>query len=336
MKSVAGETTPTFAIVVHTTKKKPLEEVPQAERIPAQLGAFPTDVVESDPPVPAAVDRLEGGATVAVGVSEGALGCMVSDNADSTPYLLSNAHVLQGIGSTVYIDKADVSHRVGKTKNSVNNDKVDAAIATIGQTPYLCAIANIGDVMGTGPVSLGADVRKMGKSTGLTNGVIAQLNYQGLPAKGQPTQEQVLIYPTWNTKDDKFADLGDSGSVIVDQNGFVLALLWAITVVNDGRKMTCGVACTIQNVEEALKVAVATAVGANAPQPHSETFSSRLEALCGANSCTQHYYQAYVRHRDQIQHLFHENARLYRIWRNIPQEAFVDAFEAGVYDHCPR
>lgn len=335
MKSVAGETTPTFAIIVHTTKKRPLEEVPEAERVPEQLGGFPTDVVESDPLVPAAVDRLEGGATLAVALHEGTLGCMVQDNnADKTPYLLSNAHVLNGTGSTVYVKKPDVCHRVGYTKSTVNDDKVDAAIASIGETMWLAAVANIGDVKGTRPAKLAANARKMGRSTGLTNGFIAELNYEGKDSTGRLRQEQVIVWPNEDTKNLKFADSGDSGSVIVDDDGFVVALLWATSVETrpDGKKFTRAAACTIQNVEAALKVTVSTAVGTDAPQLNAETFSSRLEALCQGSSRAQEYYQAYRQHRDEIQHLFHDNARLYVIWRKIPQEAFMDAFEAGVRD----
>jgi hypothetical protein len=157
--------------------------------------------------------------------------------------------------------------------------------------------------------------------SGWVSGFIAQVNYQSLPAKGQPTQDLVLIYPNWDDKTRKFADLGDSGSAIVDDNGYVLGLLWAITVIKlDDRKITCGVACKISNVEAALQVTVATAVGADAPLSPAETFTGRLEALCKPSLRTQAYFDAYMRHGDQIRHLFHENARLYRLCSAFPKK----------------
>jgi hypothetical protein len=51
-KLVAGKTTDTFAITIHVTKKKPLNDVPLGERIPKELEGFPTDVIEHDLPAP--------------------------------------------------------------------------------------------------------------------------------------------------------------------------------------------------------------------------------------------------------------------------------------------
>ena len=324
-KHVAGEAAPTFAILVHLSKKKALEDVPVSERIPKQIGGFPTDVIEHDPPTP--INDIEGGADLWVNGYYGTLGCIVRDKSDSKTCLLSNEHVLAPVGTSVYWEKNDACHKIGETKRVALTSLVDAGIASldVGSLP---SIAGIGPVAGTRIVTWEdiekTVVRKSGRSTHTTYGEIKNINYQGKNAHGRTFEDQILIVP--DKRNQKFADEGDSGSVIVDPKGFVLALLWS----RIGEFVGWGVACRIENVMSALNIEVLTKTTVDAPLPYAETFEGELEALCAQSSWGRDYFQTYLHHRDEVQHLFHETTRLYATWRKIPQEAFMDAFRAGV------
>ncbi len=326
-KYVNGQPTDTFVIVVHVTRKKPLDQVPGGERIPRQFEGFPTDVVEHRPGYPMA-EKLIGGADLRVGGYAGTLGCMVRDNSDATTCLLSNQHVIEDKGTTVYVQKKDACHKIGTTKRSANNAVVDAAIAQIDSgIESSPSIAEIGKVAGSrvlGWQDIEKEVRKYGRSTTLTYGTITNINYLGTDALGNPSQNQVLMEPV-TAKNKEFLAPGDSGSAIVDANNFVVALLWGKSIGAE-----TGWANRIENVLAALGITVLTPATAHPPQPHSETFDGQLEALCTASPRGQGYLRTYRQHRDRVQHLFHENARLYAIWRMIPQEAFMDALRAAV------
>ncbi|MGA7204694.1 MAG: hypothetical protein WBX27_08710 [Specibacter sp.] len=327
LKNVADEATSTLAIVVHVDQKKSLADIPEAERIPAQLEGLPTDVVEDGAPYPL-LGPLQGGADLRVGNFAGTLGCIVRDMSDKTTCLLSNQHVLDNVGTTVYVQKNDACHKVGYTKRTAQTSTVDAAIASIlDGIATSASIAEIGNVAGSRSVTwqdIGKTVRKMGRTTGLRYGTINGMNYQGTTSLGGPTQSQVIIVPL-ASKNSEFAAPGDSGSVIVDENNFVVALLWGKSQVGE-----TVYANKIENVMSALNIEILTASTADAPLAHAETFVGQLEGLCAGSTRGQGYLKSYVERRDAIQHLFHENARLYAIWNKIPQDEFMDAIRAGV------
>ncbi len=326
-KSVGGRMTDTFVIVIHVGEKKALADVPVGERIPERIEGFPTDVVEHGAAYPIVAD-LVGGADLRVDSHAGTLGCMVRDKTDSTTCLLSNQHVLVSQGTTVYVQKNDVCHKIGTTKRTVLNSLVDAAIASInsgiGSSP---SIAGIGNVAGSRALTwqdIGTEVRKYGRTTALTYGTITGLDYRGTDSLGNPSQNQVLMEPVV-AKNKEFVAPGDSGSAIVDGKNFVVALLWGKSIGAE-----TGWANRIENVLAALNLDVLTPTTADAPLPHAQTFEGQLEALCANSTRGQEYLRAYREHKEEMQHLFHANARLYATWRKIPQEAFMDAFRAGV------
>jgi len=325
-KDIAGETTPSLAIVVHVEKKRPLEDLPVSDRIPTSIDGFPTDVIEHDPPRPIA-QHVMGGANLWVNNFYGTLGCIVRDSSDQKTCLLSNEHVLSTVGTKVYVDKNDTCHFLGYTKRVKNNGTVDAGIASleVGSEP---SIANIGKVTGTRILTwedVGhLTVRKMGRTTQVTYGKVNQLSYQGRDAQGNFFSRQVYIKAT--SPSDKFCDFGDSGSVIVDDKVAVVALL------SHKDNVGGGIGGRIENVESELDIKVLTAITADPPLPYAETFEGRLEALCDQSGRTREYFQTYLQSRAEVQHLFHDTARLYATWQKIPQDAFMDAFRSGVKD----
>jgi hypothetical protein len=113
LKIVNGVRIPQFALIVHVTQKKPLDELPPGERIPPEIDGVPTDVVVDGPfvaltaTVPDDADDsryrpIIGGSVITPDGRDGVgtLGCVVvsTDPAITDPgkqfLLLTNSHVL--------------------------------------------------------------------------------------------------------------------------------------------------------------------------------------------------------------------------------------------------
>ncbi len=172
-------------------------------------------------------------------VTAGTLGCIVQ-GVDREPYILSNNHVLANSNNTlpsepVYQpgpydggssldDISKVVSWVPLTGNSVNY--IDAALAKPNyQTDVATSILDIGRIRGTIGPGLEMRVRKSGRTTGLTQGVVTilrayvQVNYGNL---GSLTfDDQIVIQPG------NFSSGGDSGSLIVDDENRAVGLLFA-------------------------------------------------------------------------------------------------------------
>lgn len=117
-----------------------------------------------------------------------------------------------------------------RTKDKIN--LVDAALAKVDNSIDVAnAILNIGDINGIGVAKLGMKIRKHGRTTGLTYGVI--------------TQTDVTINVQYGDKTATFTDQllagcmsagGDSGSVVLDSNNNIVSLLFAgspqVTIMN--------------------------------------------------------------------------------------------------------
>lgn len=287
-KYVGGKPTDQIAIRVHVSKKK--RTVAQNEMIPAEIDGVPTDVIERTFELHAFTARkkedeitlmadatkystLKGGISVgpcrSIGgyVYVGTLGAIVKDNATSQPMMLSNFHVMcvdtgWHVGDTMAqpgrVDggscPADV---VGTLQRSALTSKVDGAVALITARPHVCEIQDIGAVTGTTTATLGAAVRKRGRTTGLTYGVVDSISLTvnvdygaGIGVKTLTNQIGIRADTTHNPK---FGDHGDSGSVVVDSGGKVLGLYFA------GDSSGYGVANQISEVLSALNVTLCTA-----------------------------------------------------------------------------
>lgn len=147
---------------------------------------------------------------------------------------------------------------VATIERGILNKDVDAAVARLDNSRrYTCGVQDIGAIAGTAAPELGMAVRKRGRSTGLTYGTIHGLDrtVQVPFAHGVGTiifRNQVEIYPD-TTRNSLFADQGDSGSVIVNDAGQVVALLFAI----DSDSKGTGTATPIHTVLEQLDVSMA-------------------------------------------------------------------------------
>jgi len=151
MKQVAGELTDTYALCIHLTKKKPLDEVPSGERIPQEVEGVTTDVIESPPAelcvgsseyhLPHHVNEdqgeyrpLKGGCQIYCNESGGTLGCFVTDTTTGSVYALTNSHVVKYANNAAVFqpDHKNVCRQFGESTNATpRGNKPDVALCTL-------------------------------------------------------------------------------------------------------------------------------------------------------------------------------------------------------------
>ena len=199
----------------------------------------------------------------------GTLGCFVRD-ADGTLYALSNSHVLADEG------RASPGHVFGQPFgtspvgvlarfipfSTVAPNLVDCALGRLDKTQALVGFdAALGTIplYGTKRVTadlLGADVWKVGRTTGARKGKVTTVEIDGLPVGYDSgvlhfnDQLEVSGGPATD-----FSAAGDSGSLIVLPTGYAIALLFAGGRDSTGEDFTYG--NYLSNVLNALGVSLA-------------------------------------------------------------------------------
>lgn len=262
-KYVNGQRTDEIAVRVLVEHKS--DTVPQQDRVPEAMAGIRTDVIERTfvlqqdvtnrtleseiaPQVDAGTySPVQGGISIgpcrSVGgyVYVGTLGAVVKDNATGNPMLLSNFHVMCiDAGWTVGDTMAQPSRVDGGTcpgsvtgslQRAVLSSRVDGAVASLRGRGYSCSLTEIGFVTGTATATLGAAVRKRGRTTELTYGFVdgisltVNLDY-GSSIGWRTLRNQISIRPD-TTRNPKFSASGDSGSVVVNRGRKVIGLLFA-------------------------------------------------------------------------------------------------------------
>lgn len=259
-KEVGGRLTDQVAVRIHVAQKT--DDIPPAQMVPAEISGAVTDVIERvykpqvtaipvEMPLQADTEHLttlEGGVsmgpsrTVDDHIFAGTLGAIVIDNTTQAQAALTNFHVAAIDSSFQIGDRMAQPSRIdtgtvpadefGALLRATLSDAVDGAVISIdaGRTTS-CKIVQIGNVHGTKTAELGMSVRKRGRTTGLTHGSVdgisatIQVDYgKGIGVRTLHNQVSIASDATHNTV---FSDHGDSGSVIVDDAGFVVALLFA-------------------------------------------------------------------------------------------------------------
>ncbi|MEB3057362.1 hypothetical protein [Bacillus pseudomycoides] len=293
-KYVEGKRTDEIAIRTFVTKK---ENVGPEHEIPRTIEGVKTDVIEEKKvelqvlkiPVGAPVlenetgkfDPLVGGISVgpcrAINgfIFVGTLGAIVQKE-DNKFYALSNFHVMGVDNNWKSGDEMTQPGRVdggqcsgdiigaldsvclGDKINS-QNKPVDAAISIIKNRRTSPEILNIGKVKDKVSPTIGASVRKQGRTTGLTHGTITGLGRTisidyGSGIGVVTLKNQITIEPD-TTKNPKFSDHGDSGSVIVDEQNRVIGLLFG--GAGDGSSTFANL---FSDVEAALGISLFTGV----------------------------------------------------------------------------
>ncbi len=272
-KEVNGHSTDDFAFRVYVSQKLPQAQVPQAWRIPSSVQGVPLDVIA---PVSTEVivdtrkvRPLRGGISVKnefVQEGErtlaGTIGCLVKRVADLRIMALTCEHVMTAgqasVGASVGQPKYVVSccccthNGIGKLFKATKNAQIDCALVELDEdiASQIDPDAGVNEVEETGTLTGVAQavcletVTKRGINTGLTTGRVIDVLFEG---------SQILIESIAPTAPKMFADLGDSGSVIVNSAKQVIGLLWAI----DAGTRTRGVANHIGPVMRELEIVIA-------------------------------------------------------------------------------
>jgi hypothetical protein len=200
-------------------------------------------------------------------VFAGTLGAIVTDNSTGDPLLLSNYHVLAvdeegGPGDPIAqpsrVDGGTCpEHVVGEFVRGHFGDNVDCAVASDTNREIACQIVEIGAVTWTAEAILGMHVRKRGRTTVLTYGIVdsidltTRVDYEGFL---ETTVFRNQIGVTADTEHNTVYSLpGDSGSVLVDDQNRIVGLHFAGD--EDGEY---GIANPIGLVLTALDIAVCT------------------------------------------------------------------------------
>jgi hypothetical protein len=271
-----------LAIKVYVIEKLPHAMVLKHALVPDEFDGFKTDVEEVGEiralrntrcyrPAPGGVSCGH------VKVTAGTLGCLIK--IDNTIFILSNNHVLANANDAHAGDfilqpgacdggRHDDRTHPGKTCRSTDRcigilkefipikfsgkpNKIDAAIARpLAKNLVSPEIIKIGKVQGTAPAKRKMFVKKSGRTTQLTHGIITDTNgsfWINYDARQALFTDQIVVRSI-NSK--PFSEGGDSGALVLDDNSRALGLLFAgspaVTLVNK-----------IDNVLAAFKAATA-------------------------------------------------------------------------------
>lgn len=194
-----GEKTDEYAVVVHVERKLPRERVPASRLLPREFRfvsrdgrevVVPVDVQERPRPIPemgasdGALDLRSRVRPVPGGYSAGGgtLGGWVWDTVTGQPVALSNEHVFGSAAGAIITQpsRGDGGLPAGdRIATVVRAGRLDAAIAA----PDDVSVVNR-SVAGSGPAvfeitdpTVGMRVKKCGKTTGVTFGVVDLIDY---------------------------------------------------------------------------------------------------------------------------------------------------------------
>ncbi|HEX7185098.1 MAG TPA: hypothetical protein VF756_24935 [Thermoanaerobaculia bacterium] len=270
VKIIDGKRTNELAVRVYVTTKRPLGELPDDERIPASIEGVRTDVIEAPPATTSAVDNASyrpiiGGSKVSVKPPKfGTLGCLAKTTDDPPEVVgLTNHHVLltsgAGLGDNVGQPTPEscgncCSTGIGITLRDVLSEDVDGAIIALEPgMQWKAEIVDIDDpVKGIAEALEGDEVRKRGCTTQLTRGFVDDIDFSGTrDSDGWVFKEQLLIRPLFGRA---FSEGGDSGAVVLSEDGNVVALLWG-----GATDSSYSCATPISKVQSQLEITICTA-----------------------------------------------------------------------------
>jgi hypothetical protein len=252
----AEEPTGELAVKVFVARKFPRGRIERRDLIPAHIDGIPTDVEgvgyvrkhqsphrDRHRPAPGGVSVSPAADVIGVR-SAGTLGVVVRDRAaPQVRYVLSNNHVLADenrvpAGAAIVqpgaLDGGGTGDRIAALSRFVpllfdnRRNWMDAAIARFDRGADAApAILAIGAPVGAAAPILNGVVRKSGRTTGLTEGIVRAVRFDAVNIQYDrglvAVHDVIVIRPVGGT----FSRPGDSGSAIVDAAGRVVALLFA-------------------------------------------------------------------------------------------------------------
>jgi hypothetical protein len=279
-KVTSGKPTGEMCVKVFVAKKYPKGRISRSHLIPQDIGGIVTDVEGVGYPKKFVIAQQRRHRPVPAGVSAGldlhaveyrfagTLGVIVADRNDPKRFsALSNNHVLAdenrvesgaGVVQPGTLDGGKNRDRVATLSRFVplkfdnRRNWMDAALAVFDRGIAVDkGIWGIGDPSGSGKPSLNLVVRKSGRTTGLTEGIVRALNADILDIEydqGMVRMDDVIVI---RGTQGPFSKGGDSGSAIVDPQGRIVALLFAGSDV-------VTFAIPIQRILRRLQVRIAT------------------------------------------------------------------------------
>jgi hypothetical protein len=275
-KYKAGKRTKQVVIRVYVSQKQ--ADISKSQKIPKTIRGVKTDIIECHAKLhadDAQYTQIIGG--ISFGQSEkfkqiqpdgrtvyiseqGTLGAIVRDNLTEKPMFLTNHHVTKVMIS----EEQERGGKVGDIfdqPNLLNNDGKPFPNATIGKLarfaintlvdgavieyqssrPFTEEILGIGKIVGTAKATLGMKVRKRGRTTELTYGIIDGIDVTtSVQGTNIVFQNQLVIVPD-KTKNAVFSNSGDSGSLIVNEENKAVGLLFAgVPASSSNEQMTWG------------------------------------------------------------------------------------------------
>jgi hypothetical protein len=342
-KKKAGRPTGDPAILVYVGEKKPAGEVPVDLLIPAEIEGIKTDVIESREEQ--RLGALEGGVgikiepTVSGGgqTSTGTLGCFATTTNDNPPkvVLLSNYHVLAttkllGAGDEVRLSSSCgcCEDLIAHVSTGIDDGTLDAAIAEIVPAQQVAGRVHGVPITGTldiTPANLGNlpqtvqdqinnhtyVLHKFGGTTDLTHGTVADIDY---PSPQYGKQHQLKVNPIGGND---FVRGGDSGSVIYNDAGQVVALLWG-GAIDPAPHPWYGIGNHIAEVLSRLNIAIMT----NPPlagyrvleKPENVLIVERIYRELREAGAADEAVSLYGRHRAEFRELLRNRRRFIVAW----------------------
>ena len=154
----------------------------------------------------------------------------ISFEGEPSPCRFANA-VISVFNLGCEVINSNTRYKVAKVQ--AEDNLVDAAIAVpLNPADVKDEILNIGQIQGSVPGELGMSIKKMGRTTGFTTGVIQQVD---VSANVQYGAGQIALF-TDQLLAGAMSQGGDSGSAVLDENNRLTGLLFAgsdtTTIIN--------------------------------------------------------------------------------------------------------
>jgi hypothetical protein len=360
LRERGGQITDELCIIIGVEKKLPASQLGSAEVLPRTLDGVGVDVQQRRDLVPLIrmVDPreledwgqyrpLKGGSQISNlklnpsgQVSLGTLGAIVlvtpGGNSPDAPFvgLLSNQHVLYAIGGQNGDSIFQPAARGAMVATNYTGRKdssrpfVDAGVARIASGIGITnEVLRIGTLTGMAAPIPESRVRKYGYYTEYTVGMITQLfverdgldsyvyGFRVMSAAGQDGSQFPLLDPNR-----KFADEGDSGSVIVNDNNRVVGLLCAGT-----REAPWAVDCdSIYYLSDHWMILTIPAPASQIVDLREDLarLSAYAETLRRTEAGRQ-MLEAFAGSFEEFRRLIHSNGECAKTWKTLHGAAFL-------------
>ena len=249
LKRIGGKVTDEVVIHVYVERKLPEGELKPGDRIPPTIGGHKTDVIETGPIVEA--KALQPGAQIASTWLLGTIACFVQGTVlrhdgerlleeplNGKRFLVTCAHVTNQENGCVYhpgLPHFGFTDLVATVSAEVYRGSVDAALCQLKDGwDFKNDIPEIGPIKGRLTRRLTKEnvrspyrVRKFGRTTEYTESTIDAVEaLVKITESGRLLHSMLMISPT--TSGEPFADAGDSGSPVVNDQGELVGIVQGV------------------------------------------------------------------------------------------------------------